>query len=299
MTYAILILSQVAVGSAALLARLGLAAGLSAVSMTAWRLLLASAILVAAKSFRRSRADETFLSIPIALRLIAGGAALAGHFWAWFASLQYVSVARSTLLVCTTPIWTALALWILKRSAPPLRFYAGLLPSLLGAALVTGWSTTSSAGATAYLGDGLATGGAVLLTAYFLLTADLQEPLSTFRVVLWTYTTAAIVMTPVALALGNAAAFWPSNAQAWLAVGGMALIPQLLGHTMMNWSLKHFSAATVGLATLLEPVFAGALAWWFLGEQLTASQLLGGVLLLFGIAIVLTGARSRSSSSGT
>jgi drug/metabolite transporter (DMT)-like permease len=69
----------------------------------------------------------------------------------------------------------------------------------------------------------------------------------------------------------------------------IALVPQVIGHTSYNWSLKHFSAATVAVIALGEPVGASILAYFLLSEQITIMQVLGGLLILGGVALTLRG----------
>jgi len=285
----ILILSQVAVGSAAILARYGLAAGLTARDLTLWRLVLASAMLLPLVRVHGKPQGAAVLNGRVRLRLLIAGLALAGHFWAWFGSLQHVSVARSTLLVSTTPVWAAAGAWIGGRSRLSRRFWIGTGLAILGAWLVTGGLSsqrTVVSGGNGPLGDALAVLGAILIAVYFVLTSDLQSAIGTGRVITWTYTTAAAAMLGVALTSTGRVVI-PQSVMGWGAVLGMAVVPQLMGHTMLNWSLRHFTPEVVGAATLLEPVFAGALAWWLFGEQLGVIQMCGAAILLFGVALVL------------
>lgn len=297
-----LILAQLAVASAALLARIGLANGMTAMALTAWRLALASLVVVPAAQIRRGEPGTSPLALPGKLRLVGAGLALAGHFWAWLASLEHVSVARSTLLVSTTPIWAAVGVWAWRRRPPGRRFWLGLTLAMAGGWMVTGGPEAGASvlpGGNAVLGDGLALLGAALIAFYFLMTADLQTTVGTGRVVGWTYGSAALAMLATLLVTPHERPPVPMNAAAWGAVLGMAAAPQLVGHTLMNWSLKHFSAHVVAAATLLEPVFAAALAWIFLHEQLRAFQIAGAAVLLAGIAIVLAKAEgARGPAAG-
>src|SRR5579875_845597 len=102
--YALLAGAQVAIGAAAIFARFALT-GAQPLAVAALRLLVAAAILLVVMGIRP-------LSVRISrkenLRLAAAGLALGAHFGLWIASLQYTPVALSTLLVTTTPLWTAL-----------------------------------------------------------------------------------------------------------------------------------------------------------------------------------------------
>lgn len=287
----VLALAQLAIGSAALLARTGLTAGLSAPALSAWRLAVAASILAAMPGRDRNAAP---LTLRVRARLVLAGGCLAAHFATWFASLALIPVARSTLLVTTSPLFSGLAGRLLLGARLGVRFWTGLAVGLAGAVMVMGGP--SALGGGALMGDLLALAGAALMAAYLLLVEDLQPRLGTRRVVGWTTASAALVAAlPVVLREGAAAV--PSGLAAWQSILGMALIPQLIGHTALNWSLHHFPAGVVGAATLLEPVFAAALAWWLLGETLTAFQMAGAVVLLGGVGLALTGAPSPAAGS--
>jgi drug/metabolite transporter (DMT)-like permease len=65
----------------------------------------------------------------------------------------------------------------------------------------------------------------------------------------------------------------------------LALVPQLVGHSTLNWALRHLSATYVSIVTLSEPIGAGILAYIILGEVVSGSTALGGAMTLAGIYI--------------
>jgi drug/metabolite transporter (DMT)-like permease len=75
----------------------------------------------------------------------------------------------------------------------------------------------------------------------------------------------------------------------WLLVVGLAVGPQLLGHTAFNWSLRHLSATFVAVAILGEPIGSALLAWLLFGQGFAWLQLAGFVLLLAGIVLAARG----------
>ena len=72
-------------------------------------------------------------------------------------------------------------------------------------------------------------------------------------------------------------------AYGWTLVLG--LVPQLVGHSTLNWALRHLSATFVAIVTLAEPIGSGLLAYLVLGEAVPLSTLVGGIVLLAGIYI--------------
>src|SRR5882724_2426220 len=139
LAYSVLVVAQLAVGSAAILARSGLSAGLDPVSLAAWRLTLAAGVLLGVAGVRRGLSVGSVGSDRTARQsvlLIVAGVLLGLHFAFWFASLQMVSVARSTLLVATGPLWTGLAERFLLKRATPATFWLGLGLAGIGAYFV-------------------------------------------------------------------------------------------------------------------------------------------------------------------
>lgn len=290
----ILIAGVAAVGSAALMARTGLGAGLTPLQLAMGRMTLAVLLLALYRSVRRSPAVP--LTREQALRLVGAGLCIAVHFGTWFTSLEYLSVAHSTLLVSTTPLWAGLVGLVVPSLRASGRFWQGLAIALVGLALVTSTDAPSAhLKSPAWFGDVMALTGALAFVPALLLSQRVQKEIPTEQAVGWIYASAAVGLVGLALIQGQASL--PGSVPAWGAVAGMALIAQLGGHTIFNWALKHFSAAQVSTAMLLEPVFAGALAWMVFGERLTVLQEAGGVVLLAGVGMTLI-SRGQPVKSG-
>jgi drug/metabolite transporter (DMT)-like permease len=77
---------------------------------------------------------------------------------------------------------------------------------------------------------------------------------------------------------------------------GLALGPQLLGHTAFNWALRHVSATFVAISILGEPIGSALLALFLLGERFVPVQLVGFVLILGGIYLAARGERQGGES---
>ena len=67
-----------------------------------------------------------------------------------------------------------------------------------------------------------------------------------------------------------------------------ALVPQLIGHNVMTWCLRHVTPTTVGVATLAEPVGATLLGVWLLGERVAPMVYVGCAVTLATVALALT-----------
>jgi drug/metabolite transporter (DMT)-like permease len=271
--------------TASILIRLAQAEGVASLTIAAMRMGLAALILLPF-AWPRLRAEVPRLA-PHHLRLaLISGLCLAIHFWSWITSLAYTSVASSTVLVTTNPIWVGLASLLILRERLPAAGIAGILLSLAGTGVIFMADTHGDA-ATTYtapaLGNSLALVGAISASTYLLIGRGLRAHLGLLSYIWLAYATAAALLWIGVAASG--AAVLGFSAYAYLVLLALAIGPQLLGHTAFNWSLRRLSATFVALSILGEPVGSALLAYFIFGEKLTALQLAGFALILAGIFV--------------
>lgn len=273
-----LVLAVLAVSTAAVLIK---ACAVPSLGVAAWRLTLASLFFLALCAVRRHPVLQGFERRDLHLAVLAG-LFLGAHFGTWIASLEYTSVTSSVVLVCTVPLWVGLGSAFILREPPSRWLWQGLALALAGAVLVaTADQTPAGDAPDPLLGDLLALAGALGSSAYFLVGRRLHR-VDTLSYVTVVYSTAA-----VSLVLAALVARVPLAGYAWRDWGLLALlalVPQGVGHTLLNRSLRYFPAGVVAVALLGEPVGASVLAWLALGEQPGALQIAGALLILGGVA---------------
>ena len=281
----ILVVGVCAVGSAGLMARVGLGTGMTAIQLAMWRMTAAALLLGIYNVVRQSKTNP--LTRRQAACLIGSGACIGLHFAAWFMSLEYLHVAHSTLVVSTTPLWAGLLGLFIPALRPSSRFWAGLALALIGLFLITTMDVPAGhLKRPDWLGDLMAWGGALIFVPYLLLSQKVQKEVGIKQAITWIYTSAAATLWVLALIQGQG--HIPTVPNAWASILGMAIIAQLGGHTVFNWSLRHFSAGQVSSALLMEPVFAAVLAWMLIGERLEPLQEIGGLILIIGVGVTLS-----------
>jgi drug/metabolite transporter (DMT)-like permease len=224
---------------------------------------------------------------------VAAGSLLALHFWSWNASIALTSVAASVVLVNTQPVVVALlsALWL--REAPTRQQWIGIAISMLGALIVALPDMTAGASGAAHpralLGDLLALGGAGAAAVYFVAGRRLRAALDLWPYVGLVYGTCFVVLLLLAAVAGAPVAPQPPRELAIFAA--LALGPMLLGHTGLNWALKHSPAYVVNLTLLGEPVGATLIAAMLPGirEVPGPATFVGGAVVLGGILLTVRG----------
>jgi drug/metabolite transporter (DMT)-like permease len=214
---------------------------------------------------------------------IAAGFCLAIHFATWIASLAYTSITASTTLVTTNPIWVALISWLVWQESLSRPMILGMTIALSGGLIISHTGASIDA-PNPLLGNCLALVGAIAMSLSLLSSRAAQRSGITIgNHVLITYSLAAIVLLPLPWFVGTSYQGYPAMTYVWFAA--MALIPQLIGHTSLNWAVKHISPTLVALTILAEPIGASLLAYLLLHEIPSQQTLMGAGLLLLGVAI--------------
>jgi drug/metabolite transporter (DMT)-like permease len=224
------------------------------------------------------------------------GLFLALHFATWITSLEYTSVASSVVLVTTTPLWVALLAPVTIKEPISRLVVAGMMLALIGGVTV-GMSDTCTwqdmaitcpplsefIRGQAFYGDLLALSGAFMAAAYLLIGRRLRARMTLLPYIFVVYGMAAVVLVIIMLAAGQSPVGYPPQAYLWFAL--LALVPQLIGHSVFNWALRYLSAAYVSISLLGEPIGSTLLALLLLQETPTGLKIFGAILILAGIYI--------------
>lgn len=253
-----------------------------------WRLLIGSSFTLAACLLSRCRGGGW---LPLS---ILAGLALAVHFVSWFESLRLVSVAVSTSVVVTYPVFV---LWLERAfesiEVTPSRA-GGVAAALAGVALLA--EPWRGSGGSA-LGVALALLGSFAGAVYFYSgRIARRRGAGTLEYTLSAYTTALAAVTAYLALQGRDPLSVPRESIPYLAALG--LVPMIAGHTLINYALKYYHASLVTTLTLLEPFGASVLALVVLGEKPPAYAVPGAALAVLGSIAVARGTAGGEGAPG-
>lgn len=259
-------------------------------AIAAYRLLFA-AVLLAPFALPAAARARSHLSARDGLRIAAAGICLAIHFGAWIGSLAYTSVASSVALVSSHPLWIALAGFLLFGERSGRLTWTGIALAMTGAAIILWGDRAEGSGPAPLLGNGLAILGALGMAGYILLARATRAAIGTLGYVWLVYAIAAVALAAAAGA--SASLFDGVSAAALGYVLAMAIGPQLIGHTAINYAARHLQPTLVSVTILGEPVLAAGLAWVLLAESIAPLELCGFAITLVGIACCACDRRAR------
>jgi drug/metabolite transporter (DMT)-like permease len=269
--------------------------------IAAYRLLLATFIL-AVPALYRAKEEIRALKFLDWLLIMLSGLFLAIHFGSWVTSLAYTSIASSVVIVTSSPLWVALFSPLLLKERVPIPVRWGLGVAMVGALLVgsaevvTGGNNLigiNSLRVDALWGQFLAFIGAVFVAGYLIIGRKMRQTVSLLTYSFLVYGIAAILLTLLVIILGLPMTGY--QPQTYLLFAGMAIFPQLLGHSTLNWALKYLPAAVIAITTLWEPVGATLLGFFILHESPHYLEIIGGGIIPMGIFITSRGNQSAIS----
>lgn len=237
----------------------------------------------------RERAEIASVSGSDWVVVTVAGVLLAVHFASWFASIEFTSIAASTTLVQTQPAFVVVGAWLLLDERVGARIVGGILVAIAGSVLLsTGdFLTGGAVGPNPNLGNALAVVGALAGAGYVLAGRSVRQRLSLAPYVFAVYGVCTVALFAVAVALGLPLVDYPPRE--WALFVGMAVGPGLFGHTVVNWALKYVKSSVVSVSLLGEPIGSTLLALAVFGEVPGTFTVVGGVVVLVGIAVTTTG----------
>jgi drug/metabolite transporter (DMT)-like permease len=214
---------------------------------------------------------------------LVAGVFLAFHFILWFESLNYTSVASSTVLVTLQPLFAFVGTYVFFKEKFTVRaIFCGVL-AIIGSFIIS-WGDFKISGS-ALFGDILALIACALVTAYLMFGQSVRKRVSLITYTFVVYAISAITLFIYVLILGQPLTNYPTSD--WLYFVLLAIIPTLLGHTLFNWSVKWLSTSTISMAILLEPIGATILAYYLLNEKIMLTQIIGGLIVMASLAFFL------------
>ncbi len=209
----------------------------------------------------------------------------------YFFALKYLYVSVALIIEFTASIWIVLYLrFVKKKQISPLMWW-GILCAFSGLTLLSQiWTGTSLHP----LGVAVAFADAFALAIYFLFADRLSQTRSSLSLMSWGIGVAAIFwalvlpwwnfpfeyLTNTYSLEGNLSNY---SAPGWALILWIIIIGTVIPYLLTVTGIRELSASTGSVIGMIEPIFAGVIAWWLLSEAFNSIQLLGCAVVLLGI----------------
>lgn len=233
-------------------------------------------------------------SIPLKdwVLLALAGVFLGLHFLWWMESIDYTSIASSTLILSLEPVLVMIGSFFFFKEKFPRTAVFGLVTAFAGICCVA--SGDFGLSRYAFVGDALSFLSVLAIAANMLIAKRILSRVSSY-----VYNMAVFAVSFLFFLVYNAATNIPLAgypAREWLLFLLLAVVPTVLGHMIFNWLLAYVSATTISMSVLAEPVGASLLGLMLFGGAISGFQLVGGVLVIAGLLLYLK-AQGRQQES--
>jgi drug/metabolite transporter (DMT)-like permease len=219
------------------------------------------------------------------------GLVLAIHFTSWVIGARLTAVASASLVINLTPVAMPFFVYFLYRERVNRREILGSVFTLAGLAVLA-WSSLKIS-ETNFIGDLTCLGSMLAFAAYLALGRRNGQRLSLWLYMVPLYTIAGMACLLAALPFVNP--IKPYQTEDVLLIIALGLIPTVLGHTILNYSLKFFRGQVVSVTNLGQIVFSGIMGFIFFREVPAPVFFAAAALILTGVLIVLLSSYSRGA----
>ncbi|MGK0553537.1 DMT family transporter [Macrococcus capreoli] len=259
-----------------------------------YRMFIAFIIMLLMMIRRDYRSELRSLSNKAKIIMSVSGIVLAVHYLLWFESLQYTSVASSTVIVTLQPIFAVIGGYYIFRERYSIRALSGVLLAVIGC-IVIGYNDLKLSGIALY-GDLLAFIAALVITVYFYVGQYVRVSTSLVVYSILSYGSSALTLLLINILRGNNMLSF--SATTWMAFIGLAVFATIMGQSLFNYLIKWLSTTVISMSILGEVVGTVILSYLFLGEFITLSQLIGiGIILLGQVLFIIATNRDNESKS--
>jgi drug/metabolite transporter (DMT)-like permease len=273
----LIVVSALSFGSISTLTVLTTSAGVPLLTVMAWRYLLGAALLALAAPIKQLRSLPRRRIIQL---MLVGGVGQALITYLSLHALEYIPVGPLAFLFYTYPAWVAL-IAALRRTErlTPLRVTA-LMLALAGVTIMVGAPTEKLNP----IGVMLAIVSALLYSVYLPALEHVQQDISALLSTFLLIAGAAISFVLAALFAGEL--YLPEGAAIWSNIFLLSFVSTIIAFSALIKGLSVLGPVRTAIIATVEPFFTGILGVLVLGNQLSASTLIGGVLIAAAILVI-------------
>jgi len=209
----------------------------------------------------------------------------------YFFAIKYLYVSVALVIEFTASIWIVLYLRFIKKKQVSPIMWVGIACAFSGLFLLSQiWTGTTLHP----LGVAVAFADAFALAIYFLFADRLSQTRTSLSLMAWGLGVAAVFwslvlpwwnfpfeyLTNTYSLEGNLSNY---SAPGWALVLWIIIVGTVIPYLLTVTGIRELSASTGSVIGMIEPLFAGAIAWWLLNEAFNTTQLIGCAVLLVGI----------------
>jgi drug/metabolite transporter (DMT)-like permease len=206
----------------------------------------------------------------------------------WPVALQSIPAGDSALLIAATPVLTALLAMATGADTPNAVKLVGAFVAFVGVALVIGEGQGLDLGASLF-GDVLTLAAAACWAVYTVFGATILRRHSPLVTTAWAVTAGTVFLAPVGIGQLTGVDFSTVNPAVIAAILYSGILAAGIANVVIFHAVKLLGPTRVTALQFLVPALAVVMAAIFLAEPIRPIQLVGGAIILAGVALLRQG----------
>ena len=217
-------------------------------------------------------------------RILIAGFSLGLHFAFFFVGVRKTSIANATLLATTGPFFTTLFAFLRGKGFKK-EVYWGLGLSSFGFFIIQ--RSNLSINPAFFYGNILSLLSGLCIAITYIYASKIRETTKNVVYGRTLFFIAAITIGALAVLKGDSIFNFKLDQVFWLVFLGF--VPSILGHNLLNYSIKFLSPTAVASVPLGEPLIASIFGYLIFSETIPIEAFIGGPVILFGIFFIIKG----------
>lgn len=202
----------------------------------------------------------------------------------WNLSIHYSNATQATLLTNLSPVWVGVASFLFLPDKPNSKFWIGTVVALIGLVVLIGLDTFAQMRFDK--GFLLAILSGLLYATYMILSKSVLNRMDIMNFMIYSMGVSSLYLLIICLVFNEPLSGF--SATIWGVLGIQGIICQLLGWLAISYTIREMDAKRVSLSLLSQSIVTGLLAWMFIGEHISIQMIVGGLIILAGIAITFS-----------
>tara|TARA_X000001036_G_C20686028_1_gene807670 strand:+ start:1121 stop:1981 length:861 start_codon:yes stop_codon:yes gene_type:complete len=253
--------------------------GVNAVSISFWRMFIAAIVLWLFSLIKPQGKMKVSININ---RTICAGILLGIHFALFFEAIKITKIANATFLGTLAPFFTLIIeLYILKRYYSS-KILLGLFLTLIGSIIILGYQFNIESQYT--IGNLYAVLCSICIAIALMIGEKVRQKEDTIVYTRLLYLSASFTLFMISILVNET--LFSFNRNEFLGLVFLGLVPTILGHNSIYYSLKYVPPTIVAAFPLGEPIIATFFAFFIFSEYISLNIFIGGCITGIGLVLI-------------
>jgi drug/metabolite transporter (DMT)-like permease len=251
----------------------------SSVSISFWRMFIAGSALWIFSFLRPQGKMKLTYNIK---KTIYAGILLGIHFILFFEAIKITKISNATFLGTLAPFFTLIVEYFFLKRFYDKKVLLGLFFTIIGSLVIIGHQFDLSSEYT--LGNLYAILCSISIAASLMIGESIRKNEDTIVYTRTLYMSAALTLFFIAIISEEQLIGYNNNE--YLGLIFLGLVPTILGHNAIYYSLRYVSPTIVAAFPLGEPIIATILAYFIFFESITLNIFIGGSITFVGLILI-------------